>query len=194
MSECSNCKQLKEEIRLMVTGKYTDRDRTIEKWQMIFEQEDETFNATDITLESIINKVSSRTHIPIEQMKSTSRLREIVEARMFYSLLAKRLTTNSLSKIGKLINRDHATILHGIKQVQEVKELKDKFSELFEGKLKTSVENKAILIGQHPVKTEVKIDKEAIKINSKASIIETRYKNSVQANNLPYHGYRVHSL
>ena len=44
-----------------------------------------------------------------------SREQDNVYCRALYCKLAKRHTKNSLSKIGRVITRDHATVLHNIK-------------------------------------------------------------------------------
>lgn len=49
----------------------------------------------------------------------TSRKRSVVEARALYYTILKNTTNLTLSKIGKLVNKDHATVLHGIKNLQD---------------------------------------------------------------------------
>ena len=62
--------------------------------------------------------------VTIEQLESTSRKLEIVTARnfcfaYFYSL------GNTLTQIAKAFNRNHATVIHGIKRLQDFIEIKD---------------------------------------------------------------------
>ena len=50
-----------------------------------------------------------------------SRLRPLVEARFMYFLLCKEFSDEkTLSKIGKSLNKDHATVLHGIKTLNNL--------------------------------------------------------------------------
>lgn len=49
----------------------------------------------------------------------TSRKRSVVEARALYYTILKNTTNLTLSKIGELVNKDHATVLHGIKNLQD---------------------------------------------------------------------------
>jgi hypothetical protein len=57
-----------------------------------------------------------------KKLDTKSRERELVELRFVAFKLTKYLTRSSLSKIGKIYNRDHATVLHGIKQFDSLEE------------------------------------------------------------------------
>ena len=71
-----------------------------------------------ITIEAIINIVLGNFGIDQKQFNSKSRKREIVLARQAAMYLCKKHTTQSVSRIGMQIgNRDHATVLHAIKNV-----------------------------------------------------------------------------
>lgn len=54
-------------------------------------------------------------------LKTKSRSREDVYIRSLYYTLAREHTLFSLSKIGKVVGRDHATVLHGLKLFDEAK-------------------------------------------------------------------------
>lgn len=56
------------------------------------------------------------TEFDIDISKNT-RKREYVEARCLYYKLAKEYTKLTLERIGAVLNRDHATVLHGLKNV-----------------------------------------------------------------------------
>jgi chromosomal replication initiator protein len=72
-----------------------------------------------ITLEKIQNVVSSYLKIDIELIHSQSRKREVVQARQVTMFLSKKYTGHSYSHIGKMVGkRDHATVLHAIKAIQ----------------------------------------------------------------------------
>ena len=49
-----------------------------------------------------------------------SRKREVVYMRAIYYKLCKEFTFESLVKIGKTINKDHATVIHGLKVFDNV--------------------------------------------------------------------------
>lgn len=91
----------------------------------------ETCGGNNLSLTGILKIVSDQTKVPIEAMQGRCRLREIVKARQFYCKYAKDHTSNSLDRIGKLINRDHATTIYSIKSVNEVRELTIEYCALF---------------------------------------------------------------
>jgi len=65
--------------------------------------------------EDVLNKVIDVTKYDIDALKSKWRKRELVEARQAYMIISKKITKSSLDDIGKLINRNHSTVLHAIK-------------------------------------------------------------------------------
>ena len=77
-----------------------------------------------VSLEEILSIVSKVTEIPLMALKGKTRKREVVEARQAYFLLSMILTENSLSEIGNLVNRDHATVLHA-KQNEHLKSIQN---------------------------------------------------------------------
>jgi chromosomal replication initiator protein len=82
--------------------------------------------------------VSRLLNVPIDDIKSKSRKRELITARnlICYHYKTTRIDY-TLEKIGHLIgNKDHATVLHGLKTYnnlyqtdKQFKELADKFNE-----------------------------------------------------------------
>lgn len=77
----------------------------------------------EISLYDILKDVSNKSGIPIAVLKGEmlwegkKRKREVVEARQFYFKRARDKTKHSLARIGLLVGKDHATVLHGIKTV-----------------------------------------------------------------------------
>ena len=65
-------------------------------------------------------------------LKTKSRKREVVWARNIYFYFAKKHTKASLDKIGKTVDKDHATVLHGIKRYHD-NIIYDDFKELVKG-------------------------------------------------------------
>jgi len=61
-----------------------------------------------------------------------SRKRNIVEARMMYAKLMKVYTNMSLTDIGLLINKDHATIIHYLKNFRYIKKQDREFSNKYD--------------------------------------------------------------
>ena len=73
-----------------------------------------------ITLEKIQNIVSEYYKIDLDTIHSKSRKREIVQARQVTMFLSKKYTDHSYSHIGNLVGkRDHATVLHACRTVQD---------------------------------------------------------------------------
>ncbi|MDR2804087.1 MAG: chromosomal replication initiator protein DnaA [Dysgonamonadaceae bacterium] len=73
-----------------------------------------------ITLEKIQDVVSAYFKIDIDQIHSKSRKREIVQARQVTMFLSKKYTDHSYSHIGNMVGkRDHATVLHACKTIQD---------------------------------------------------------------------------
>ena len=74
-----------------------------------------------ITCENILNLVVQTFGIDMKSINSKSRKKEIVQARQAAMHLCKRHTMQSISRIGNIIgNRDHATVLHAIKSVDDM--------------------------------------------------------------------------
>lgn len=81
-----------------------------------------------ITLEKIQDVVSSYFKIELKDMHSKSRKREIVQARQVAMFLSKKYTDHSYTHIGNLVGkRDHATVLHACRVVQDSLEVDKSF-------------------------------------------------------------------
>ncbi len=74
----------------------------------------------EITPQLILDVVSEHFHVTTDQIISKSRSSEIVRPRQIAMYLCKNMTDSSLELIGSLLGgRDHSTIIHGIKKVDE---------------------------------------------------------------------------
>lgn len=82
-----------------------------------------------VTIEEIQRKVAERYNIRLSEMMSKRRERSVARPRQIAMFLAKNLTTKSLPDIGRAFNRDHTTVLHGIKAVEELREEDPAFKE-----------------------------------------------------------------
>ncbi len=71
-----------------------------------------------VTVEKILDKVAKKFGISVEDIKGTKRTKEIAYARHISIFLIRKLTDMSLPKIGKLLKRDHSTILSSLKTVE----------------------------------------------------------------------------
>lgn len=68
-------------------------------------------------LQRILKAVSEITEISENDILSRIRLKETVLARHLYCYFSCEKTRYSLKSIGKLINRDHASVIHGNKRI-----------------------------------------------------------------------------
>ena len=68
--------------------------------------------------EKILEAVTEVTGVSLDDIKSDSRIQDVVNARNLCSYFAKELKPTSLSEFGKLINRHHATVYNGHKRVE----------------------------------------------------------------------------
>ncbi|MGN1079691.1 MAG: helix-turn-helix domain-containing protein, partial [Alphaproteobacteria bacterium] len=82
-----------------------------------------------VTIEEIQRKVAERYNIRLSEMMSKRRERSVARPRQIAMFLAKNLTTKSLPDIGRAFNRDHTTVLHGVKAVEELREKDPAFRE-----------------------------------------------------------------
>ena len=75
-----------------------------------------------VTIEDIQRKVAEHYNIRLSDMIGPKRVRTIARPRQVAMYLAKVLTTRSLPDIGRRFGgRDHTTIMHGVRKVEELK-------------------------------------------------------------------------
>lgn len=75
-----------------------------------------------ITVEEIQRKVSEHYNIRLSDMIGPKRLRSYARPRQIAMYLAKQMTSRSLPEIGRRFGgRDHTTVMHGVKRVEELK-------------------------------------------------------------------------
>jgi len=93
--------------------------------------------------EYIIDIISTYYDMPIKIMKQKTRKREIVQARQISFYFGKKYTNFSLYRLGKFFELDHATALHGIVVIENLKDTNRNFrkelkeiEEIIEEKLK----------------------------------------------------------
>ena len=90
------------------------------------------------TLENIAKSCSHHFKIPVADLKSKARKKEIAEVRHVAMYLSQKLVGATLHEIGKFYgDRDHTSVLHAIKRIKE--RLKNNDSEL--SKALTIIEN-----------------------------------------------------
>jgi len=82
----------------------------------------------EISIDYIQKVVCSYFNVPVEMLQSNTRKREIVQARQIAMFFSKSLTKSSLATIGSHIgDKDHATVLHACKTVNNLIETDKRF-------------------------------------------------------------------
>lgn len=80
------------------------------------------------TITDIKNMVAYFFNMPVEQMDLKTRKREIVQPRQIAMFFSKHGNKGSLAEIGEEIgNKDHATVLHACKTVNNLYDTDKKF-------------------------------------------------------------------
>ena len=78
-------------------------------------------NIKTVNVEFIQNIVASHFNLNINELLSPRRPRSLARPRQIAMYLAKQYTTNSLPDIGrKFANRDHTTVIHAVKKIDEL--------------------------------------------------------------------------
>ena len=82
----------------------------------------------EISIDFIQKVVSDYFNLPLELLKSKTRKREVVQARQIAMFFAKSMTKSSLASIGlQCGGKDHATVLHACRTVNNLLETDKKF-------------------------------------------------------------------
>ncbi len=83
-----------------------------------------------VNIEQIQKKVSEHFNVKMSDMSSARRSRTVVRPRQIAMYLSKNLTSRSLPEIGRRFgNRDHTTVIHAVKKVEELRNLDVSFDE-----------------------------------------------------------------
>lgn len=114
-------------ISLLAQATLTKKNITLDLAKQVVEK---LVNHTvrEISIDRIQETVADYFNISIEQMRSKTRKREIVQSRQIAMYFAKSLTKSSLAAIGaKIGGKDHATVLHACKTVTNLMETDKRF-------------------------------------------------------------------
>ena len=83
-----------------------------------------------VTIEEIQRKVSEHYNIRLSDMIGPKRVRTIARPRQIAMFLCKQMTTRSLPEIGRRFGgRDHTTIMHGVRKIEELRASDSQISE-----------------------------------------------------------------
>ena len=105
------------------------RELTLETCQEVLH---DLLRANDrrVTIEEIQKRVAEHFNIRIADMHSARRSRAVARPRQVAMYLSKQLTARSLPEIGrKFGGRDHTTVMHAIRKVDELSQADVSFAE-----------------------------------------------------------------
>lgn len=126
----SNVRELEGALnRVAAHASLVGRDITLESAQDVLH---DLIRAHDrrVTIEEIQKKVAAHFNIRTSDMHSARRARSVARPRQVAMYLAKQLTSRSLPEIGrKFGGRDHTTVMHAVKKVDELRERDPSFAE-----------------------------------------------------------------
>ncbi|MBP5858055.1 chromosomal replication initiator protein DnaA [Marivibrio halodurans] len=118
----SNVRELEGALnRLVAYANLIGRQITLETAQDVLH---DLLRANDrrITIEEIQKRVAEHYNIKLAEMHSARRSRAIARPRQVAMYLAKQLTSRSLPEIGrKFGGRDHTTVMHAVKKIEELR-------------------------------------------------------------------------
>lgn len=109
--------------RLFAFASLVGREVTLELTQDCLS---DVLKASDrkVTVEEIQRKVSEHYNIRLSDMIGPKRVRNYARPRQMAMYLAKHMTNRSLPEIGRRFGgRDHTTIMHGVRKIEELKSL-----------------------------------------------------------------------
>jgi chromosomal replication initiator protein len=87
-------------------------------------------NDRRVSIEDIQKRVAEHFNIRVSDMHSARRARAVARPRQVAMYLAKQLTTRSLPEIGrKFGGRDHTTVMHAVRKVEELSAQDASFAE-----------------------------------------------------------------
>jgi len=126
----SNVRELEGALnRIVAQSTLVGRPVTLEGTQEVLR---DLLRAHDrrITIEEIQKRVAEHFNIRLADMHSARRARAVARPRQVAMYLAKQLTARSLPEIGrKFGGRDHTTVMHAVRKVEELRATDTSFNE-----------------------------------------------------------------
>ncbi len=126
----SNVRELEGALnRIVAHATLVGREINLETTQEVLH---DLLRANDrrVTIEEIQKKVAEHYNIRLSDMHSARRARAVARPRQVAMYLSKHLTTRSLPEIGrKFGGRDHTTVMHAVRKVEELRGADPTFAE-----------------------------------------------------------------
>ena len=116
----SNIRDLEGSLnRVNAFSSLQKRELTLELAQEALKDTISTDGNKIVTVDHIVDIVAEHFNITQNDIYSNSRSRNVAYPRQIAMYLSKKLTTNSVTDIGKFLgNRDHSTIIHGYDKIE----------------------------------------------------------------------------
>ncbi len=126
----SNVRELEGALnRIVAHATLIGRPITLESSQELLH---DLLRANDrrVTIEEIQKRVSEHFNVRVTDMHSARRARAVARPRQVAMYLSKQLTARSLPEIGrKFGGRDHTTVMHAVRKIEELKSTDPGFAE-----------------------------------------------------------------
>ena len=126
----SNVRELEGALnRIVAHATLIGRPVTLESTQEVLH---DLLRANDrrVTIDEIQKRVAEHYNIRLADMHSARRARAVARPRQVAMYLAKQLTSRSLPEIGrKFGGRDHTTVMHAVRKVEELKTVDSSFAD-----------------------------------------------------------------
>ncbi len=112
---------------LIAQAAFERKEYSIELAQSVIERSVKN-HRVELTIDHIQQIIADYFNLDIQSLQSKTRRRNVVQARQLAMFFAKKYTKNSLTTIGSQIGqRDHATVLHACKTVENLVETDQMF-------------------------------------------------------------------
>lgn len=117
----SNIRELEGSLRRIAAHSQllSDREITLDMTQDVLKDMLRSIDRKT-TIDEIQKKVSEHFNISVKELQSSRRARTVARPRQIAMYLAKQLTSRSLPEIGRKFDRDHTTVMHAVRKVEEL--------------------------------------------------------------------------
>ncbi len=117
----TNIRELEGSLRRIVAHSQllSDREITLDMTQDVLKDMLRSIDRKT-TIDEIQKKVAEYFNISVKELQSSRRARTVARPRQIAMYLAKQLTSRSLPEIGRKFDRDHTTVMHAVRKVEEL--------------------------------------------------------------------------
>lgn len=117
----SNIRELEGALRRVIAHSQllSDKEITLDMTQDVLKDMLRSYDKRT-TIDEIQKKVAEYFNISVKEMQSSRRARTVARPRQVAMYLAKQLTSRSLPEIGRKFDRDHTTVMHAVRKVEEL--------------------------------------------------------------------------